>query len=330
MRSFQCGLGLLGLIVAAGSAIAVWTSAPAAAATDYPNAQIRIFSGLAAGGGADIITRYFAAKLQEKAGQNVVVINRPGAGGNFGAQAAAQSKPDGYTLLIAPNIAFAGNAYLYKDVPYDPIKSFEPVTTLTRLPFILAIPPSNPARTYAEFIDYVKSKNGKATYAGNTTTATMSVEYLMKQAGTSMTRVPYKALIDTIPDVANGTLDLIDGDSTFLVSQAKAGRVKLLVATSKERSPLLPDLPTLHEQGVKDFDIVATFSVYAPAGTSKEIVEKLAGWFNAIVRTDETREFLAKVATDPWPGSTELLRKVLAEEVVKYREMMIDAKIDPQ
>lgn len=305
-------------------------AAQAHAQAGYPNKQIQIFSGLAAGGGADIITRYFASKLQEQSGQTVVVINRPGAGGNFGAAAAAQSKPDGYTLLIAPNIAFAGNAYLYKDVPYDPIKSFEPVTTLTKLPFILAIPPSNPVKNYAEFIEYVKSKNGKATYAGNTTTATMSVEYLMKLAGTSMTRVPYKALIDTIPDVANGTLDLVDGDSTFLVSQAKAGRVKLLAATSKERSPLLPDLPTLHEQGIKDFDIIATFSVYAPAGTPPEIVKKLEAWFNATVRSDETRAFLAKSATDPWPGSAEMLRKILAEEVVRYRDMMIAAKIEPQ
>jgi tripartite-type tricarboxylate transporter receptor subunit TctC len=152
----------------------------------------------------------------------------------------------------------------------------------------------------------------------------------MKLAGTSMTRVPYKALIDTIPDVANGTLDLVDGDSTFLVSQAKAGRVKLLAATSKDRSPLLPDLPTLHEQGIKDFDIIATFSVYAPAGTPQPIVKKLEAWFNATVRSDETRAFLAKTATDPWPGSSEILRKILAEEVVKYREMMIAAKIDPQ
>jgi len=302
----------------------------AQAQSDYPNRQIQIFSGLAAGGGADIITRYFAAKLQEQSGQTVVVINRPGAGGNFGAAAAAQSKPDGYTLLIAPNIAFAGNAYLYKDVPYHPIKSFEPVTTLTKLPFILAVPPTSPVKNYAEFIDYVKSKNGKATYAGNTTTATMSVEYLMKEAGTSMTRVPYKALIDTIPDVANGTLDLIDGDSTLLVSQAKAGRIKLLAATSKERSPLLPDLPTLHEQGIKDFDIIATFSVYAPAGTPPDIVKKLEGWFNTTVRSDETRAFLANVATDPWPGSSEMLRKILADEVVRYREMMIAAKIEPQ
>jgi tripartite-type tricarboxylate transporter receptor subunit TctC len=324
MKSVKSALGAVCLL----ALTAVATSARADAT--YPNQQIRIFSGLAAGGGADIITRYFAAKLQDQSGQTVVVINRPGAGGNFGAAAAAQSKPDGYTLLIAPNIAFAGNAYLYKDVPYDPIKSFEPVTTLTSLPFILAVPPSSTVKTYAEFIEYVKSKNGKATYAGNTTTATMSIETLLKLAGTSMTRVPYKSLLDTIPDVANGTLDLIDGDSTLLVGQAKAGRIKLLVATSKERSPLLPELSTLHDQGIKDFDIVATFSVYAPAGTPPDIVAKLEGWFNATVRSEETRAFLANVATDPYPGSKELLKKVLAEEVVKYRDMMINAKIEQQ
>ena len=332
MKSVKFAFGaILPRMAAVSAALALaFVAVPAQADPTYPNQQIRIFSGLAAGGGADIITRYFASKLQEQSGQTVVVINRPGAGGNFGAAAAAQSKPDGYTLLIAPNVAFAGNAYLYKDVPYDPVKSFDPITTLTSLPFILAIPPANPAKTYAEFIDYLKGKGGKATYAGNTTTATMSIETLMKLAGTSMTRVPYKSLLDTIPDVANGTLDLINGDSTLLVGQAKQGRVKLLVATSKTRSPLLPELPTLHDQGIKDFDIVATFSVYAPAGTPPDIIAKLEGWFNATVRSEETRTFLANVATDPYPGSKELLKKVLAEEKVRYREMMINAKIDPQ
>jgi tripartite-type tricarboxylate transporter receptor subunit TctC len=303
---------------------------PARADADYPNQQIRIFSGLAAGGGADIITRYFAAKLQEQSGQTVVVINRPGAGGNFGAAAAAQSKPDGYSLLIAPNAAFAGNLYLYKDVPYHPIKSFEPITTLTSLAFIFAIPPDSKISNIAELIAYVKSKNGRATYAGNTTTATMTIEHLMKLTGASMTRVPYKSLLDTIPDVANGTLDLIDGDSTALVGQAKQGRVKLLAATTGTRSPSFPNLPTVAEQGFPGFDIGATFSVYAPAGTPPDIVAKLEGWFNKTVKSEETRAFLANVATDPNPGSSETLKKQLAEEVVKWRELMIDAKIDPQ
>ena len=314
---------------AAALALTVVATAARADAT-YPNRQIQIFSGLAAGGGADIITRYFAAKLQEQSGQTVVVINRPGAGGNFGAAAAAQSKPDGYTLLIAPNAAFAGNLYLYKDVPYHPINSFEPVTSLTSLAFILAVPPNSPLKNIAELVAYVKSKNGRATYAGNTTTATMTIEHLMKLTGASMTRVPYKSLLDTIPDVANGTLDLIDGDSTALVGQAQQGRLKLLAATTGTRSPSFPDLPTVAEQGFPGFDIGATFAVYAPAGTPPDVIAKLEGWFNATVRSEETRTFLATVATDPNPGSAAQLKKTLAEEVVKWRELMINAKIDPQ
>ena len=126
-------------------------------------------------------------------------------------------------MLVAPNVAFLGNLYLYKDVPYHPIKSFTPVTTLASLPFIFAVPPNSPVNSVKDLIAYIKSKDGKGTYAGNTTTAIMGVEYICDLTGTKMTRVPYKALVDTIPDVANGTLDLIFGDATFMLSQAKAG-----------------------------------------------------------------------------------------------------------
>ena len=295
---------------------------PARADADYPNQQIRIFSGLAAGGGADIITRYFAAKLQEQSGQTVVVINRPGAGGNFGAAAAAQSKPDGYSLLIAPNAAFAGNLYLYKDVPYHPIKSFEPITTLTSLAFIFAVPPDSKISNIAELIAYVKSKNGRATYAGNTTTATMTIEHLMKLTGASMTRVPYKSLLDTIPDVANGTLDLIDGDSTALVGQAKQGRVKLLAATTGTRSPSFPNLPTVAEQGFPGFDIGATFSVYAPAGTPPDIVRKVQQDMAASLRDPELHEFLTKQDAVIVGSTPEEFTAFIAREMQKWQKVL--------
>jgi tripartite-type tricarboxylate transporter receptor subunit TctC len=259
-----------------------------------------------------------------------VVVNRPGAGGNIGAGAAAQAKPDGYTLLVAPNVAFAGNLYLYKDVPYHPIKSFAPVTTLASLPFIFAVPPNLPVSSMKEMIDYIKQKGGKATYAANTTTAIMGIEYLMKQTGGQMTRVPYRALIDAIPDVANGTLDLVFGDATFLLGQAKAGRVKLLAVSTRERSPSVPDLPTMRELGFTDFDITAWFAAYAPAGTPPDAIAKLEGWLNKAVATEDTRKFLSTVATDPMPGSTAKLREMLAEEVVKWRQLMEIAKLEPQ
>jgi tripartite-type tricarboxylate transporter receptor subunit TctC len=277
------------------SAATLFLAAVATAAqaqSDFPNQKISIISGLAAGGGADLITRHYASKLQEMSGQTVVVVNRPGAGGNIGAGAVAQAKPDGYTLLVAPNVAFAGNLYLYKDVPYHPIKSFAPVTSLASLPFIFGVPPNLPVNSMKEMIEYIKQKGGKATYAANTTTAIMGIEYLMKLTGGQMTRVPYKALVDAIPDVANGTLDLVFGDATFLLGQSKAGRVKLLAVSTRERSPSVPDLPTMRELGFTDFDITAWFAAYAPAGTPPDAIAKLEGWLNKAAASEETRNLI--------------------------------------
>lgn len=303
---------------------------PALAQADYPTRQISLYLGLAAGGGADLVTRHYANKLQELCGQTVVVVNRPGAGSNLGSAAVANSKPDGYSLLVAPNGAFLGNLYLYKDVPYHPIKSFTPVTTLASLPFVFAVPPNSPVNSVNDLVAYIKDKNGKATYAGNTTIAIMGVEYLCDLTGTKMTRVPYKSLVDTMPDLANGTLDLILGDVTFLLGQAKAGRAKLIAVSSAQRSSSLPDIPTMQEAGFKDFEITAWFAVYAPAGTPPDVIAKLEGWFNKAVASPETRAFLAQSATDPMPGSSETLAKLMQVELEKWHKLMQIAKLEPQ
>jgi tripartite-type tricarboxylate transporter receptor subunit TctC len=313
-----------------GAASALLTSVAAFAASDFPNQKITIFSGLAAGGGADLITRHFASKLQDASGQTVVVVNRPGAGGNLGAAAAAQAKPDGYTLLVAPNVAFLGNLYLYKDVPYHPIKSFTPVTTLASLPFVFGVPPQSPVNSMKELFDTIKAKDGRATYSANTTTAIMGIEYLLQLTNMKMTRVPYKALIDAMPDVASGTLDLVFGDATFLLGQAKAGRVKLLAVSTAERSPSVPNLPTMRELGYSDFEITAWFAAYAPAGTPPDVIAKLEGWLNAAVRSEETRTFLATVATDPMPGSTAKLGTLMNDELAKWKRLMDIAKLEAQ
>ncbi len=313
-------------LVAAGAGVAK----PAWAQADFPNRQITIYSGLAAGGGADLITRHYANKLQEMCGQTVVVVNRPGAGGNLGAAAAANSKPDGYTMLVAPNVAFLGNLYLYKDMPYHPIKSFTPVTTLASLPFIFAVPPNSPVNSVKDLIAHIKSKDGKATYAGNTTTAIMGVEYVCDIAGVQMTRVPYKSLVDTIPDIANGTLDLIFGDATFLLSQAKAGRAKLIAVSTAQRSPSMPDIPTMQEQGFKDFEITAWFAAYAPVGSPPDAVAKLEGWLNKAAVSPETKAFLAQSATDPMPGTTETLGKLMQVELEKWQRLIKIAKLEMQ
>ena len=145
-----------------------------------------------------------------------------------------------------------------------------------------------------------------------------------------MTRVPYKALVDTIPDVANGTLDLIFGDATFLLSQAKAGRVKLIAASTSQRSPAVPDIPTMQESGFKDFDITAWFAAYAPAGTPPDAIAKLEGWLNKAVASPETKAFLATSATDPMPGTSQQLAQLMQVELEKWLKLMKIAKLEPQ
>jgi tripartite-type tricarboxylate transporter receptor subunit TctC len=331
MGTDGAALGLTSKSVALALAVASFAAEqPAAAQSDFPNQKILIYSGLAAGGGADLITRHYAAKLQEMSGQSVVVVNRPGAGGNLGAAAVANAKPDGYTLLVAPNVAFAGNLYLYKDVPYHPINSFAPVTTLASLPFIFAVPPNSPVNSVKDLVEYIRAKDGKATYAGNTTTAIMGIEYILKLTNTRMTRVPYKALVDVIPDIAAGTVDLVFGDATFLLGQAKAGRVKLIATSTANRPPSVSNLPTMRESGFADFDITAWFAAYAPARTPPDVIAKLEGWLNKAVISPETRDYLATVGTDPMPGSSEKLAALLKVEVEKWRELMLIAKLEPQ
>ena len=319
------------LLGAAGlaAAVACAASAPALAQGAWPSQNIRIMLGYAAGGGADTISRYYANKLQEVSGQTVVVINRPGAGGNIGANQAANAKPDGYTLLIAPNIAFLGNIHAYKDPTYHPIRDFEPITTLAILPFIYAVGPKSPINSIPDLVAHIKARDGKATYGGTTTTAILAAELLLGHIKGKATRVPYKSMGDSVADL-DGSLDFVIADGTFAVGQARGGRMKLLAVTTLERSGVTPDLPTMDELGYKGYDIPASFGAYAPKATPKEIVAKLEGWLNEIVRRPETKTFLYNLATDPYPGDQALLRKIMVEETKKWGEMMESAGVEKQ
>ena len=306
MGTDGAALGLTSKSVALALAVASFAAPqPAAAQSDFPNQKIMIYSGLAAGGGADLITRHYAAKLQEMSGQSVVVVNRPGAGGNLGAAAVANAKPDGYTLLVAPNVAFAGNLYLYKDVPYHPIKSFTPVTTLASLPFIFAVPPNSPVNSVKDLIEYIKAKDGKATYAGNTTTAIMGIEYILQSH-----RHEDDARAVQVAGRRHSGYRRGHGRPRFRRRDVHAepgqGRPRQADCPSStaERSPSVPNLPTMRESGFDDFDITAWFAAYAPAGTPPDAIAKLEGWLNKAVTSPETKATsLPPSATDPMPGT---------------------------
>jgi tripartite-type tricarboxylate transporter receptor subunit TctC len=290
---------------------------------------VRVVIGYAAGGGADILARYYAQKLQDITGTPFLVINRPGAAGNLGANFAAQAKPDGYTLLLAPNVAFLGNSHAFKNPGYNPLTQFDPVASFARLPFVVAVGPNSPVNSLADLKRLVIEKKGKATYGGTTTTAIVAAELLLAKFGGKATRVPYKSMGDSVGDLQSG-LDFVIPDSTFAIGQARAGRMKLLAVTVAERSPAAPDLPTAGEQSFPGVDIAAWWAAYAPKGVPRDVINRLEALFDQITRSEETRSFLLNVATEPFPNSAQKLGEMMTQEFRQWGEMMEKAGIEKQ
>ncbi len=312
-----------------GAALACAGALPAFAQAAYPSQTIRFILGYAAGGGADIVARYYAAKLQGLAGQPVLVINRPGAGGNIGVQQAATAKPDGYTVVLAPNIAFLGNVSAYNDPGYHPVRDFVPITTLAILPFIFAVGPKSPINSMADLVEHIKKRDGKATYGGTTTTAVLATELLLSAIGGKVTKVPYKSMGDSVPDL-DGQLDFVVADGTFAIGQARAGRMKMLASTLLQRSGAAPEVPTMNELGYPGYEVPAWWAAYAPKGTPPEAVAKLEGWLNQIAATEETKAFLLNVATDPYVGDSKMLGAKMVDETKRWAELMARYGIEKQ
>ncbi|MFN3890350.1 MAG: Bug family tripartite tricarboxylate transporter substrate binding protein [Beijerinckiaceae bacterium] len=333
-RDHRFALGMAGrarrLLCALAAALLLSAPATAQAQTkSYPETTVRVVIGYAAGGGGDILARYYAQKLQDISGTPFVVINRPGAAGNLGANFVANAKPDGYTLLLAPNVAFLGNVHAFKNPGYHPINQFEPVAAFARLPFVVAVGPNSQVTSLPDLKRLVLEKKGKATYGGTTTTAIVAAELLLARFGGKATRVPYKSMGDSVGDLESG-LDFVIPDSTFAIGQARAGRMKLLAVTVAQRSDAAPDLPTALEQGFPGVDIAAWWAAYAPKGTPKEALGKLEGMFNQISRSDDTRAFLLNVATEPFPSSSQKLGELMAQELKQWGEMIDKAGIEKQ
>lgn len=295
----------------------------------YPDRPVRVVLGYAPGGGADILARYYADKLQDLAKIPFIVVNRTGAAGNIGANFASKAKPDGYTILLAPNVAFLGNVHAFKNPGYHPLKDFDPVATFAILPFVIAVGPDSPINSIDDLKRHVLEKAGKATYGGTTTTAIMATELLLAQFGGSATRVPYKSMGDSVADLG-WKLDFVIADGTFAAGQARAGRMKLLAVTTAKRSAAMPDLPTVQEAGFPGFDIAAWWAAYVPKGAPPDIVKKLEGMFDKVTRSPETRTFLAKVATDAYPNSAERLGEIMKIETKKWGELLEKAGIEKQ
>ncbi len=306
----------------AGVAMACLFALPASAQDNYPSKPIRMIVSFAVGGPTDIVARVMGARMAEILGQQVVIDNRPGAGGNLGADMVAKSPPDGYTLLMATVSTHAINPLLYKKIPYDPIKDFTPLGQVGITPGVLAVHKDVPAKNVKELIDLLKANPGKYSYGSS---GLGSILHLCGESfkgavgGLDIEHVPYRGSAPMMNDLAAGQIPMaFDGLPTAL-PQIQAGTIRALAAGTATRARALPDLPTLQEQGVKDYECYTWNAIFAPAKTPKPIVDKLSAAMKTALADPVVIKRLQDTGVDPTPDSNpEKLAEFVKVELAKW------------
>ncbi len=303
----------------------------AAFGQSYPNKPIKAIVPFAAGSATDQIGRAFAAKMSETLGQVIVVENKAGVNGMLGADAVAKSAPDGYTILIGTNSTNAALKSLMKKLPYDQDTAFAPLGYMGSVPLIVAVNNDVPAKTLRELVNLGKTKAGHVTFASASTSQLVSSEMLASMAGIEMTNVPYKSGPAAMTDLLGGQVMMFTADFAVTLPQVKAGKIRGLAVTSTKRSPAIPELPTVNEAlGLKDYELIAYFAMFAPAGTPPEIVAKLNSAINAAAQSKDLQEKFSPIGFVVEPGTPEALAQRSRLETIKWAKAIHDAKIEPQ
>jgi len=293
----------------------------APAQSDYPNRPIKLVVGFAPGGSTDIVARIVAQKLGERLGQTVVVENKAGAGGTIGADATAKAAPDGYTLTLGTTSTHAIAAGAYSKLPYDPVKDFTPVSLVAITPYLLVTSAKTPVQKLPEFIALAKSQAGKMNYgsAGNGTATHLAMEMLKDAAKVEIQHIPYKSNADADRAILSGDVDAVFGSMPALLQNAKAGKVKPIAVGTLVRSPALPDIPTVAEQGYPGFEAALWLGIMGPAGMPKAVTDRLHKELATIVATPEFKTAMDANGAEPLASkSPDEFREMLRGQVDKY------------
>ena len=304
----------------------------AALAQTWPTRSVRIVVPATPGGGIDLIARTLAEKLTGSLGQAVVVENKPGASNNLGTDFVAKSPPDGYTYVIVAS-SHATNKHLFKQLPYDPVKDFEPVVYTHVIPLLLAVHPSVPAKNVTELVAWLKASPGKATFAtsGPGSSLHMAAELFMSMSGTKMQQVPYKGSSAAHPDLLAGRTAMIFDTITAIRGHVQSGGVRGLAVTTLKRSSSMPELPAIAESpGFAGYDASTWGGILGPAGTPKDIVAKLNGAMNAALKLDDVRSRLSGAGIEIQGGTPEAFGAVIRAEVEKWGRIVKEAGIQPE
>lgn len=318
--------------VAGSAAAAAFGSAAQAqeSVEAFPSRDIKFVCAFPAGSGADVYVRYYAEKMRPIFKRTVVVENRVGANGNIATTYAARSKPDGYTIYIHAPSSLAANMHLFKNPPVDVVKELQIVAAINRQPFMLTVGAQQPWKTLDELVAAMKAKADKASFATNNPTARVSSAWFKKHFDLKAVEVQYKTGAETMNDMQSGQIDYAFHDPVTAVANATAGRIRMLAVTTKERTKSMPNLPSLHELGVKDYNVPGWWGAMVPAATPEPIVKKLNAMFDEVTNSKETFEFFAKFGADAWTISPEEGQKLLAQDIKDWGGFVKLANIEPQ
>jgi tripartite-type tricarboxylate transporter receptor subunit TctC len=313
-------------------ALAAVAIAPGGAAQSYPSRPVKLVVPFPPGGPLDATGRLVAQKLTDTWGQPVVVENRPGAGGNIGADLVAKAAPDGYTILLGALSTHAVNPTLYPNMPYDAVKDFAPITLLATTPNVLVVNPSLPVNSVKELIAYAKANPGKLAFGSgsNGSAGHLAGELFKVETGTDIIHVPYKGAAPAMQALLAGDVQFMFDNLASATPQVKAGKLKALAVTTARRSPLAPDLPTMAEAGLPGFDITTWYGLMAPAGTPSAIVAKWNVEVTKILGTPDVKERLAAQGAEAAPMTPDQFAAFIKAEIPKYARIVkaSGAKVD--
>jgi len=316
---------------AAAAAVALLLALPATVlAQAWPSKPIRVVVPFPAGGGIDTVARIVVPKMSEALGQPMVIDNRSGAGGTVGTEVVARATPDGHVLL-ATFASHSMNATLYRDLSYDTEKAFAPISLIATVPNILVVHPSLPAKTVGDLISLARKRPGDINYAsvGNGTPAHLSAELFNMMAGVRMTHIPYKGAAASIIGMITGETQLTFTTVLIALPHVKAGKLRPLAVATLARTPLLPEVPTVDQSGLKGYESIAWYGLLAPAGTPGPVVDRLHGELVKSVQTPEVRDNLLRQGTEIIASTPARFAQVIREDIVKWTKVVKAAAVKP-
>lgn len=297
--------------------------------TTYPNKPIRLVVPFTPGGSTDILARAVGQELTKAWGQSVIVDNVPGAGGSIGAEKVAKAPADGYTLLMGHIGTLAVNPSLYPKLAYDPVKDFAPVAWVARVPNVLVVHPSVPAKNVKELVALAKAKPGQLNYGsgGNGSAANLATEYFKMRTEISLLHIPYRGTAPAVTDLIGGQIQVLFTGAPAVLGQIKNGQLRALAISSPQRLDALPGLPTVAESGYKDFEADQWYGVVAPAGTPREIVAKLNAQINQALNSVELKTRLNSEGAVATPNTPEIFGKLIQTEISRWKPVMSSGRV---